>query len=310
MAVVDMTTKAHWQNEASLINHLAHQLSRGRLSIFLGSGVSFNFGLPDWQELLKRLFIENNLAFPPPGYPDKISLLTIASSVRTKYSREEDFLAAVHKALYLKADLTFEALSKDKTFAAIGALVTSSSRGGVSTVMTTNYDDALEIYLESLGLVVDVASSATQWASRADATIYHPHGFLPFSDLHKDKQSEKIILDQQSFSEIIGRTDNPWFQRLVTHLRSSTVLMLGLGSSDQNLLSMLTHAKQQHPSFQEGLLFNGVVIKTDVNEHEAAAMEQQGIFSFEVKDYTDHFPSILFKICQQAAAIRIKQLGI
>ena len=51
-------------------------------------------------------------------------------------------------------------------------------------MITFNYDDLLEIYLEFHGLVVEPIWRDEHWASNADIRIYHPHGFLPLDPRH------------------------------------------------------------------------------------------------------------------------------
>ena len=244
--MLDMSSEAHWSNRDSVISHLAIQLARGRLSVFVGAGLSYNVGIPTWDPLLGQLCGEHGMDFPPIGYPTNPTPLSLAGEIRSKFSDTSAFLDSVQRNLYLNSKIDFADLAADKTLVALGALAMSSARGGVASVLSLNFDDCLECYLEGCGFVVDSVSEPGHWASRADITIYHPHGFLP-SDASRTR-SKDIVFDQASFSDVTGRRDSSWYQRLVTILRNSTVLLIGIGTGDANLLAMLKNASEDHPA--------------------------------------------------------------
>lgn len=308
--VNDMSHESHWSNEEAVTNYLSQQLLLGRLAIFLGSGVSFNFNLPNWAGLIGALCKIASIDFPPIGYPEKVTLLQIASSLRRGYFENSDdkFVEAVATELYRSADVAIERLCEDRLFAAIGATLTSSARGGVSTVLTLNYDDCLERYLEILGFVVDPIINPSHWASRADISIMHPHGFLPY-DRARSRSSE-IVLDQTSFSNAIGNVGSLWFQRIVGVLRTSTTLLIGLGTGDQNLLSMLKAAKTDHPSENDGAKYNCVMVQVDPNRMAAESIKDHGVSTFPLRDNKTHLPDFLLSICQKAAVTRRAQLCV
>lgn len=304
----DMTVEAHWEREEAVTSHLASQLSLGRLALFLGSGVSKAFKLPTWDELIEALCQAVSRPFPPAGYPTKVTPLNVAEVIRHEDFRGNlpGFLDAVYSALYKNGDVSIENLSSNKCFAAIGAIATSSARGGVSTFITLNYDDCLENYLEALGFVVDSVSNPVHWSSRADLSIFHPHGFLPF-DKTKGRSAD-IIFDQSSFSDVIGNKDSVWFQRIVNILRTSTVIMIGLGPNDPNLLSMLKYASSSHP--RGALRYNAVSLQVDPEPYHSGTFKTHGCKVFTMRDYSDHLPSFLFQICQKAAKQRKSELGV
>lgn len=306
--IQDMTQEAHWESRAAVVAYLAEQMTRGRLSVFLGAGVSLAHGLPNWDGLLERLCKVHGIPFPPTGYPNNPTPLTLATAIREKYPDSVSFKADVKRALYQSANLGFASLASDPTFVALGSVVMASSRGGVASVMTLNYDDCLEVYLENAGFLVDSVSTPGHWATRADITIYHPHGFLPSSASRAD--SEDIVLDQVSFSQVTNVKDSPWYQKLVTVLRNSTVIMIGFGAGDQNLLAMLQNAGDMHPSKGERIPYKGVLLQVDPNQFSVSTYKRYGIYTVTVADYSRDLPNLLYEVCQTAAQYRRQQLGI
>lgn len=293
-----------WENESSLIQHLAEQLIRGRLTIFLGAGISLEFGLPNWEGLVKGLCDQVGHTFS-----SKINLTTTISAIKEDHfnGNEKAYIAAIGRVLYKNATMDFKDLSSSATFRALGSLVMASARGGVSTVVTLNYDDALELYLEGFGFVVDSVAQGVHWASRADVTVLHPHGLIPYPTRSARKATESIVLDNLSFSTIVGDSTLPWYQRIITCLRTSTVLMIGLSGNDANLNALLASVRKAHPIHEAGYLFLGVMLAKAPAPEEVSVMKSYRVHVHKLTDFDQHLPAFLFSICQKAAEIRSAQ---
>lgn len=308
----DMSDVNSWSNEATVVEYLADQLLLGRLTLVLGSGVSYGFGLPSWESLVRRLCTATGYTFPEADYPRNQGLAQIANEVKSAYFLRDEpgFVELVRRELYTGADTSYSSLVRDRLFSAIGALVTSSGRGGVSRVVTLNYDDCLERYLEIMGFVVHSTYNdpATYWLTRSDITILHPHGFLPEASTRS--RSASIVLDQASFSAAIGAVTSPWYQSIVSLMRSSTCLLVGLGSGDQNLLSMLMASTAEHPARNAGLPYSSVMLAAGTNGRGRGTLRSHGCCLHEVNDYHDHLPAFLLAICQRAAITRRSELRI
>lgn len=298
---VSMSIRDEWENRDSLQRFLAGQLLKGRLALLLGAGTSVSFGLPAWPQLISRLFASRGAA-PPPG---QHRLEKLAEHFRRTYYKNDDqgYLRAVRDALYQTAKTDFYNLRRHAGLAAIGALLMSSSRGSASTVITFNFDDLLERYLEFHGFVTLSAGEEIHWSEKVDVTIIHAHGLLP-SPLSVHRQwSSRIVLDQESFSKIIGKEGNPLRQELITILRTHTCLIIGLSGDDFNLDSVLFDAKKDHVALTEGQLFWGVKFTDKDDEVERGNWEDRGIYCAKV-DYNRGLPRFLFKICQLASDLR------
>jgi hypothetical protein len=291
-----------WDSRPGLIDILAKQLNAGSLSIFLGAGVSTYYGIPSWTGLLENLWSER-------GKPVPTSDLLRAAELYRRQFRPNDnagFLVDVKHALYKTFKMDFDSLLGNPTLAAIGALVMSSRRGNVSRVVTFNYDDVLETYLEHHGFNTISLSDAKHWTTSVDVTLYHPHGFLPLQPGRTF--SEDIVLDQKSYSHVIGDVNNLWHQQLFSLMRSHTLLLIGLSGTDPNLDSLLFKSKEAHASLNMPAaskpLFNAVRVTTDADPDTAGLFEDRGVFTANVVDYRVALPEFLFSICQRAAQLR------
>lgn len=56
MSIPLMTNRDDFNNEDQVRSYLANQLVLGRLSVVLGAGISYHFGLPLWNKLVQRLY--------------------------------------------------------------------------------------------------------------------------------------------------------------------------------------------------------------------------------------------------------------
>jgi hypothetical protein len=296
---VTMATAAEWDEEDTLIKYLARQLNTGRLALILGAGISTALNLPDWPTLLTNLYATKGIP-PPAGY----DLTRQAENFRSVFFKNDTtaFLRAVHSTLYDGVSIDYEKMLKNATLGALGALVMASHRGSASEVITFNWDDLLELYLEYHGFVTLPVSSEKHWAGSADVTILHPHGFLPF-DLNRGT-SDDIVFDMMSYGESIGKEDRPWRQRLLSIMRSRTCLFIGLSGNDHNLNSLLMTCKPQHASLNENTLYWGVSFTTSTESIVTTFWEDRDIYCKTISDYDKDLPDFLFKICQQAASLR------
>lgn len=294
-----MQSRDDFDSEDSLRQYLATQLSRGRLSMLIGAGVSTAFGLPDWRGLLERLF-GNRGEVPPQRY----SLTRQAEHYRDKFHQGDDvgFIKSVHDALYHGVDASFEKLRTSKTLAAIGSLVMASCRGSIAEVVTFNWDNLLELYLAYHGFVTGSLATETHWAGVYDVSVLHPHGFIPFR--LEDGASEGIVFDQISYSAVIGDEARPWRQRLLSIMRRHTCLFIGLSGDDPNLDSLLCVCQPEHASQHEKTAFWGARFTTSADPVEHGFWEKRGVYCKVLGDYENGLPDFVFSVCQEAAMRR------
>jgi hypothetical protein len=285
-----------------LIPALANDLNAGRLALILGAGVSEGLGLPDWGGLLDRLFASKEGAVRPAG----LTPAEEADVFRCQYCGGDNMalLSAVRDALYLNFNLDFEQMRQNVGLVSIGALVMASRRGSVSQVVTFNYDDVLEWYLAYYGFSSCSVKDEQHWASNADVTVYHPHGFLPSPP--SISFSKDIVFDQLAYDRIAGDETKIWHQVVLSILRSHVCLFIGLSGKDQNLRSLLARALDTHaPTGQSS--FWGVVFMDSAENPMAGFWQDRGVYCKIVSDYSKALPKFLFSICQEAARLSDSQ---
>jgi hypothetical protein len=284
-------------NDASTLQQIcADQLRRGRLALVLGAGVSVGFGLPSWKSLIKRTF--------------KIA----KRSRRKDWSNEdaaEDLLAngasgdrvklatMVRKALYEGYTFTTEELATNELLVALGALTMASGRGSVTRVVSFNYDDLLEAYLGHFGFVVRSVEKMPSWQSKADVTVYHPHGILT-NDLSR-KVERGVVITQKDFDEIVGNAADAWHNVILDIFRSNTCLFIGLSGEDANLTNLLFKTGKLHAC--EAVMW-GIRFSTNKHDRKLTTWEERGVGQHTLSSYRELAPWLL-EVCRLAASNNI-----
>lgn len=286
-----------WKDRALLTEHLGNQLALGRLALVLGAGVSMFFGLPSWETLVQRLYDNESMSNTDLNLARAVERLR-----RAKYLDDTKYHDAVRRALYQGISADFERLRENPTLAAIAALVMNSRRGSAQRVISLNFDDLLETYLEYHGFTVCPIVNVRHWASNDDVRIYHPHGYLPYR--LGERAADKLVLDQKSFSEITGDMANPFVQVIADTLRTHTTLFVGSSAQDSNIDAVLVRTWEDHVVKAEngGDAYRGVRFAVGADP-EADLMAHRGIATYTLEKWDD-LPPFLFAVCQCAARRR------
>jgi len=295
-----MRSRDDFESDDQLRSFLARQLAFGRLAISIGAGASLAFGLPTWADLVARAARISGCHIAP-------TLSNAAATdaiLRTLANDELRFAEVVREALYEGYDSSLTRLVRHPLLLALGALCMGSSRGAVRNVVSFNYDDLLERYLDYYGFVVDSIASMPHWQSRADVRIIHPHGLLP-SDLAESVTP--IVFAQLHYDDVVSDPRNPWRRILIDVFSSHTCLFIGLSGDDQHLSSILREVSRAHPAIRRGDAYWGVRLARD--DGRRGIWEDRLVFQRDVVTHED-IPSYLLDLCQRAAAATAGRRGL
>jgi hypothetical protein len=286
---------------------LASELVRGRLALLLGAGVSDFYGLPGWNKLVDQICARLH---EPKLKPNEDPILKIAALRISQFKgKTPSFLKIVAEELYRGTSVDLEKIRQNALLAAIGSLVMASRRGNASKVITFNYDDLLETYLEYHGFIARSIFRPRHWAGNADVTVYHPHGYLPRS--RPKEWSNDIVFGTNEYMEIMQLdARNLWRPLLQTLMRTHSFVYIGLSGKDNHLQSLLAPLGEQHAIRDERIAFHGVrfSLKSKPDKSMETVFANWGVYSHAVKSYADIAP-LLFKVCQVARRLRIKTEG-
>jgi SIR2-like protein len=304
MSIANLHIPAVWRDEKVLIRHLASELVRGRLSLMLGAGISDFYGLPLWLDLVNRLRDRCGEARITTA-DDPIRTM---GALRIKHYKNKtpEFLKAVAEELYRGTSVDLEKIRLNSTLAAIGSIVMASRRGNASKVVTFNYDNLLETYLEYHGFVTSSVFRPRHWAGNADVTVYHPHGYLPRNQ--QKAWSDDIVVGTEDYMKLMQPdVSNLWRPLLLTLMRTHSMIYIGVSGKDIHLESLLVPLKEQHATVDERIAFHSVrfALKSRPDPTVETQMSDWGVHTH----LTDSYPQIaplLFKVCQEARRLRQK----
>ncbi|WP_226536266.1 SIR2 family protein [Fictibacillus halophilus] len=245
------------------IKNLSNAYKRDELCLFLGAGVSVgetklptelentkeqDSSLPDWNTLIKKLITlffkdnykskflpkELNSFFTEKNFND-FSPLILGRFI--KHTLETQFYSKLRQALYegykkqIRPNSSVYSISK--------LCVPPREKKGISAVVTYNYDDLLEFYLDHLSVEYKTIYSANECSNNEELPIYHVHGYLPHNDEITNTMEESIVFSEHEYHH---QYENSFSWQNVTQLgilREKTALFIGLSMNDPNIRRLL-----------------------------------------------------------------------
>ena len=209
----------------------------GKVSLFLGAGVSKSAKLPLWTELLERLITVLNdegiaLDYSKVSKDADNSNLIIGRALRHSFGSTEKFVQVVRDALY-------------QTSSDPGILVETISEiiamnNNIEKVITYNFDDVLE-----QKMIIEYCSITNE--HRIDPgtfPIYHVHGFIPESKSSVDNPSS-IVFSEEAYHEVYKESYH-WSNIEQLHaLANTTCFFIGLSMKDPNIRRLLDVAQER-----------------------------------------------------------------
>jgi hypothetical protein len=115
----------------------------------------------------------------------------------------------------------------------------TTAKRGVAAVVTFNFDDLLERALDSRHIPYCVISDERR-PSGPGVPVVHPHGFLS-----QDPVPAAIVFTEDDYHRLSDTVFHWAATTILGHLRSRTVLFVGLSMSDPNLRRLLDAAHPQ-----------------------------------------------------------------
>lgn len=238
-----------------------------QLVLFLGAGISLEYGIPAWRDLVVDLLFERTarsrrMGDLSPAYRRALGrwlteyfdydLTVLARVIRQDLLREHrrkfgpaddadrEFLEQVRRRLYascrgLDGSGDESACPRTTLEAICDLLQASHAEHNVPAVVTFNFDNLLELELMRRGLVTRTITNAARRSAQG-LPVIHPHGCLP---LEGPLGNDPIVFTEQDYH---GLTDVAYHwapTTIVSLLRQYTVLFVGLSMSDPHLRRLL-----------------------------------------------------------------------
>ena len=253
------------------IVHMRSQVGLGRFGLVFGAGISKNFGIPTWSELIDQLARERKvqgvrlLKVVPPraGLPYRTEMLFEHFKQR-RYSKVSDdshhtrlfdyriaaeWREIVRKHLYAKVKTDLGKSLKSHPY--MKQFVPLIQRSYMT--VTYNFDDFIEQALyrqrssreasESRGFE-SVTNPWTQFR-RTQGIIYHPNGVVPQNPL--ETPSDRFVFSEASYADQLMGIFAGDHAGLLNHFSKHTCLFVGLSLEDETLRTTLMQAARSCP---------------------------------------------------------------
>ncbi|MCG7906919.1 MAG: SIR2 family protein [Candidatus Thiodiazotropha taylori] len=282
-----------YNSDSNIQTWLAESLRLGQLRLVLGAGASQACGLPDWKTLVQR--ISQDVDKDPKGKdePSKSSWL-----LRHAFkNNRESFAKTVQRVLYEDFDLSLPSLTTKRLLIALGALSVPSRRGSVREIITFNFDDLLEVYLNYLGFSVLSTTVLPRWSGRTDIEVLHIHGLLPSNP--NSYIPRNIVFTESDFDEVVGDRSDIWRKQVTSIMQSNICVFIGISGEDPNLRSILREIKKSHVSQEGSLPYWGIRFTSSKSDERNDDFSEYGILPVIIPH--KQIPDWLLTVTQLAA---------
>lgn len=254
------------------IEHLKSIVDRKRISLVLGAGVSCSEGALGWKDLianfeskLKSRFRINILqVLNKIGNSDLIS-----AQLYRELLTENSYYEIIFRSIYNNYKVPNE--NNDTLTNSIACLIKKCYRTRDFRIMTYNYDNYLEQYLDCYSVPYDVMFdiSSTQDGSMP---IYHVHGYFPM--ISYEKNGEQIKFDYSHYKGVytdsIKLTEDDYntmyndaykwqIGTQLSFFRENKCLFIGCSLTDPNIRRLIRMAERERKKHF------AIIYKADMN---------------------------------------------
>ena len=290
-------------------------LRQGKLSLITGAGVSKPIGLPDWKTLVVNLCKSSGKSklIDLVADEDHLDLKRISEEFKSSFLEEEEYLEMVQSVLYKGIALNLDSMHKPM-MTALSSLFIGNHKGKIKQVITYNFDNLLNWYLNVLGFSVNTEFSTQAMDTNEDCSIFHIHGFLPHPNSDNKVKSKSIVFTEDEFSANIRNRQGLRMQKVKNILTRTCFLSVGVSYStlweelkpEINELREKWYLTNDIEEFQRDLPF-GICIQLTERDGEIRNIDSYredkllndlGIITLKCKDF--EVPETIFKITRNS----------
>lgn len=242
----DLQYKNYENKNLANINKLCKYIVNNKISLILGTGVSFDFKAKSWKDLIKLLYskIDSIKQFDN----ENESFKKIGDDLLTKgqYSKvmlnKSTYASTIYHALYSEYYKT--PINNEFTLLQIAELI--KNRKIINKVITYNYDNYLEIILDKYGVKYHSLINKEDYLNNS-LPIYHVHGFLPINSKPNERQNyiDSIILTEDEYFNLYSNSNNWQVAIQLETFKDSICLFIGNSITDFNEKRLLNHTRQK-----------------------------------------------------------------
>lgn len=288
------------KERALVVRALAEELRRGSLALGLGAGISSGMGLPSWWELVRDCVVGVGIAgIDITSRSTNDELLRAMNRVESGFNKDTaKYHNLVRDHLYAKCK-TDSAILEHKLMAVIGAMTMRSRRGCVTEVLTLNFDDIVERYLDLHGFISQSITQLPEVRFDVDVTVYHIHGFLASHGSCRSDSEKRIVFSGVSFDQFAGAEVEAFRSLLRDLLLRKVMLFVGMSPGQPTINQILMGIKNDITETRgvTGFWFLG----PDDPDHGESELLERNVVPIRLANY-DEYVTLLLDVCRQAAS--------
>lgn len=212
-------------------------LAKGNCALYLGAGFTRSATGKDWSELVEGLGDKLAQCGAKPELWKDLDLLAKAQLVEDVLGRKA-LVDEVRKACTLKREWPSE-IAK----ALLGL--------DIKTIVTTNYDDGIELTLEVLGVSYRVVTFDPQLGDSFLAESDKEADRVTIYKMHGDLDSGNVVLTSGDYS-VYAEQRRRMSDKVVQLFREKTFVYFGTSMRDPNLISLFSEGNADLPASISG----------------------------------------------------------
>jgi hypothetical protein len=269
-------------SKKKILKTISESSDFGNLGLFVGAGFSkavLNGGIRNialsWGELLEKASREMSIKYDEIdiggiGYPEVASKMCELHSAQNNIGFSKS-LSKLKEEISALTSWYPEKECREKYSKYLNGLLPN-------WIITTNYD----LVLESLftGKCLPLSPNESMCAPKGIVPIYHLHGIRSSPD--------SIVISQEDYVSLFRPNEYRQIKLALT-MKESTVLLLGYGLGDVNVLTALDWSKNVFSSSDENYPNKVIQVVRKENPSTKAYKDHNGILIYEVNDLDDFF---------------------
>lgn len=230
-----------WKEEREeRLSLLKENLNNDLTSLFLGAGVSASANMPSWGKLLEQMLTQHSKKSAPNYFPcDLKNVLHYCGDSYIIAARYINFTIDAKTRAKIIQDSLYKNPQKSDLIESICNLIKVRN---VYQVITTNYDQLIEIELKRIGVnPFPVASCSV--VTKNSTPVYHVHGSVndPNNQIQNDIP-DAPVLSEEDYHNLYA-TGHHWSNTAILHaLQHTHCIFIGLSMTDPNLRRLIESA--------------------------------------------------------------------
>ncbi|WP_298650363.1 SIR2 family protein [uncultured Granulicatella sp.] len=230
------------KNSKLVLNRLHTDICESNFSIVLGAGVSLDYGALSWEKLIasfeRELEETVDIKFISNLKTEIGATDLISAQLYKELLKDRKFYNRIYSSLY--SDFDESKLKKGTTLYEVARLLEEYSEGKNITILTYNFDNFLELYLENYFKLVKYKVIYNEKnIPNSVIPIYHIHGYLPYDKEISQSFKESIVLTEDNYNYLYN---SPYSWQIGTQMesfRKNNCLFIGCSLTDPNIRRLL-----------------------------------------------------------------------